>query len=198
MPASIHRITTWYSLPSNLHHPSKILPYQSQSSMDLSWILKGSILTSGINSERIPFLQNTLTISQKHGPWTPMVCFAILVLSMSQTPRTFGFMSSNIHMITPLQDILVKQRHYTKSGNTTTCQDFPFMSRTTADCVLTVPTPNPCTTNLMDFSSNFRSPRSLGIPSPWISQRSSPLLQVIPQSQLLLIVFKAVIVYSNS
>src|SRR5882724_8756045 len=35
MPVSIHRTTTWYSLPSKWHHPSKLLPYQSQSSMDL-------------------------------------------------------------------------------------------------------------------------------------------------------------------
>ena len=55
MPASIHRITAQYSLLSNWHCPSELLPYQSQSSVDLSsWILKGSIPTSGINSERIP------------------------------------------------------------------------------------------------------------------------------------------------
>src|SRR5882724_455073 len=45
MPASIHRTTTSYSLPSNWHRPSELLPYQSQSSVDLSsWMLKGSIL----------------------------------------------------------------------------------------------------------------------------------------------------------
>src|SRR5882724_9470321 len=69
-----HRTTAWYSLPSNWHCPSKLLPYHPQSSVDLSsWMLKGSILTSGINSERILFPQNTLTFSQNHGPWTPMV-----------------------------------------------------------------------------------------------------------------------------
>src|SRR5882724_11759268 len=61
MPVSIHRITAWYSLLSNWHHPSELLPYQSQSSLDLSlWILKGSIPTSSINYNMIPFLQNTL------------------------------------------------------------------------------------------------------------------------------------------
>src|SRR5882724_9814235 len=76
MPVLIHRTFAWYSLPSNWHHPSELLPYQSQSSVDLSlWILKDSIPTSGNNSKRIPFLQNTLTISQNHGPWTPMVYY---------------------------------------------------------------------------------------------------------------------------
>jgi len=62
---SIHRTTTWYSLLSNWHHPFELPPYQSQASMDLSsWMLKGSILTSGLNFKRIPFLQNTTIISQ--------------------------------------------------------------------------------------------------------------------------------------
>src|SRR5882724_8710060 len=75
MPVSIHRTTAQYSLPSNCHHPFKLAPYQSQPSVDLSsWMLKGSILTSGLNSKRIPSLQNTLTISQTHsGPSILMV-----------------------------------------------------------------------------------------------------------------------------
>jgi len=69
---SIHRTTFRYSLLSNWHHPSELPPYQSQSSMDLSsWMLKGSIPTSGLNSEMIPFLQNTSTIGQTlSGPST--------------------------------------------------------------------------------------------------------------------------------
>ena len=35
MPVSIHRTIARYSLPSNWHRPSELLPYQSQSSMDL-------------------------------------------------------------------------------------------------------------------------------------------------------------------
>jgi len=68
---SIHRTTTQYSLPRNWHHPSKLLPYQPQSSMDLSsWMLKGSTPTSDINSERILFQQNTLTsVRPWPGPW---------------------------------------------------------------------------------------------------------------------------------
>jgi len=52
-------------LASNWHCLSELLPYQSLSSVDLSsWMLKGSIPTSSLNSERIPFPQNTSTISQ--------------------------------------------------------------------------------------------------------------------------------------
>src|SRR5882724_10350324 len=74
MPVLIHRTSTQYSLPSNWHRPSKLLPYQSQSFMDLSlWILKGFISTSNLNFKRIPFLLNTSKGSQTHGPSTPMV-----------------------------------------------------------------------------------------------------------------------------
>jgi len=83
-----------------------------------------------------------------------MVYFITWVGFMSQTPRTFGFLFFNIHMITPLQDIAAKQKHSTKSDNTIIGQDFPLMSSTTADNVLSVPEPNPCATNLMDCSSN--------------------------------------------
>src|SRR5882724_11142499 len=80
MPVSIHRTIAWYSLPSNWHRPSELPPYQSQSSRDLSsWMLKDSILTSDLNSERIPFPQNTLTISQTpSGPSIPMVYYPTL------------------------------------------------------------------------------------------------------------------------
>src|SRR5882724_4360022 len=78
MPVLIHRTTAQYSLLSNWHRPSELPPYQSQSSLDLSsWMLKGSIPTSGLNSERIPFPQNTSTISQTpSGPSIPMVYYA--------------------------------------------------------------------------------------------------------------------------
>ena len=156
MPASIHRITDWYSLPSNWHHPSKLLPYQSQSSMDLSsWILKGCILTFSINSERIPFPQNTLTISQNHGPWTPMVYYRTMDASMFQILETSNSMFFNTHTTTPLQDISVRQRHSTKSTCTTIGLDFLTMSKTTENRVPLVPMQNLCAINLTDFSSNF-------------------------------------------
>src|SRR5882724_1013122 len=84
MPVSTHRTSTWYSLLSNWHHPFELLPYQSQSSMDLSsWMLKGSILTSGLNSEMIPFPQNTLKISQTpSGPLILMDYYATFDASM--------------------------------------------------------------------------------------------------------------------
>src|SRR5467141_4522743 len=78
MPVSIHRTSAQYSLPSNWHRPSELLPYLSQPFVDLSsWMLKGSIPTSGLNSEMIPFQQNTSTISQTpSGPSIPMVYYA--------------------------------------------------------------------------------------------------------------------------
>src|SRR5882672_1431664 len=78
MPVSTCRNSAWYSLLSNWHHPSELLPYLSQPFVDLSsWLLKGSITTSNLNSEMILFPQNTLTISQTpSGPSIPMVYYA--------------------------------------------------------------------------------------------------------------------------
>src|SRR5882724_1197356 len=84
MPVLIHRTTARYSLPSNWHRPSELPPYPSQSFVDLSsWMLKGSIPTSSLNSEMIPFPQNTSTISQTlGGPSIPMVYSTTLDTSM--------------------------------------------------------------------------------------------------------------------
>src|SRR5882724_2702588 len=74
MPVLIHRTSARYSLPSNWHRPSELLPYQSQSFVDLSlWMLKGFIPTSDLNFERIPFQRNTSINSQTRGPSTLMV-----------------------------------------------------------------------------------------------------------------------------
>src|SRR5882672_1734306 len=164
MPVSIHRTSAWYSLLSNWHRPSKLLPYPSQPFVDLSsWILKGSILTSSLNSEMIPFLQNTSTISQTpSGPSILMVYYATSDTSMFQILAISDSMFFSIHTTTPLQVISVRQRLFTKSECTTIGLDFWSMSKTTANCVPSVPTPNPCTTDLMDFSSNFQFLRSLG------------------------------------
>src|SRR5882724_10927481 len=126
MPASIHRTTTRYSLPRKWHHPSELLPYQSQPFMDLSsWMLKGSIPTFGLNSERIPLPKNTSITSQTPvGPLTQMVYFATSDTSMSQTLAIFDYMFFNIHMIIPLQVISVRQKHFTKSECTITGPDF--------------------------------------------------------------------------
>src|SRR5882724_3015578 len=104
MPVSIHRTIAWYSLPSNWHCPSELPPYQPQSSVDLSsWMLKDSILTSDINSERILFLQNTKTISQNCGPWTLMVYYRTLDTSMFWILEISDSVFSSTHMTTPLQ-----------------------------------------------------------------------------------------------
>src|SRR5882724_9206338 len=112
MSASMHRTTVWYSLLSNWHHPFKLPPYQSHSSMVLSsWILKGSILTSGLNSKMIPFLQNTLTISQTpSGPSISVVYSATLDTSMFRTPAISGYMFSSTHMTIHLQ--VISARHF--------------------------------------------------------------------------------------
>src|SRR5882724_1838889 len=171
MPVSTHRTTARYSLPSNWHRPSELLPYQSQPFMDLSsWMPKGSIPTFGLNSERIPLPKNTSITSQTPvGPSTQMVYYATSDVSMSRTLAILDYMFFNIHMIIPLQVISVRRRHFTKSECTITGPDFLFTSKTIASHVSPVPTPNPCAKNLMDFSNNFRFPRSLGIPFPWIS-----------------------------
>src|SRR5882724_12261866 len=136
MPVLIHRTTARYSLPSNWHHPSELLPYQSQSFVDLSsWMLKGSIPTSGLNSEMIPFPQNTSTISQTpSGPSILMVYYATWDASMFRTPAISDYMFSSTCTTTPLQVISVRRRPYIKSICNTIGPDFQSMSRTTANC----------------------------------------------------------------
>src|SRR5882724_730343 len=110
MPVSIHRITARYSLLSNWHHPSELLPYQSQPFVDLSsWMLKGSILTFSLNSERIPLPKNTSITSQTPvGPLTQMVYYVTSDASMFRTLAIFDYVFFNIHMIIPLQVISVR------------------------------------------------------------------------------------------
>src|SRR5882672_1380954 len=133
MPVSTCRISAQYSLPSNWHHPSELLPYPSQSFVDLSsWMLKGSIPTSGLNSEMIPFLPNTLTLSQTpHGPSTLMVYSIIPDVSMFRIPEISDSVFSSTRTTIPLQDISVRRRLFTKSECTTTGPDSWSMSRTT-------------------------------------------------------------------
>jgi len=69
MPVLIHRTSARYSLPSNWHCPSELLPYQSQSSMDLSlWMLKSFTPTSNLNFKRILSQQNNL--DKQSDSWT--------------------------------------------------------------------------------------------------------------------------------
>src|SRR5882672_5551885 len=105
MPVSIHRTSARYSLPSNWHCPSELLPYPSQPFVDLSsWILKGSIPTSSLNSEMIPFPQNTLTISQTpSGPSILMVYYATSDASMFQILAISASVFFRTRTTTPLQ-----------------------------------------------------------------------------------------------
>src|SRR5882672_5662324 len=170
MPVLIHRTSAQYSLPSNWHCPSELLPYLSQPFMDLSsWMLKGSIPTFGLNSKMIPFPQNTSTISQTpSGPSIPMVYYTTSDASMFRIPAISNSVFFSTCTTTPLQVTLVRQRLFTKSACTTIGPDFQSMSKTTANCVPSVPAPNLCSTDPMDFSSHFQFPKSLGIPFPWI------------------------------
>src|SRR5882672_6294359 len=115
MPVSTRRISARYSLPSNWHHPSELPPYPSQSFVDLSsWMLKGSIPTSGLNSEMIPFLPNILTLSQTpHGPSTLMVYSVIPDVSMFWIPGISDSVFSSTRTTIPLQDISVRRRLFT-------------------------------------------------------------------------------------
>src|SRR5882724_9294346 len=110
MPVSTHRTIARYSLPSNWHRSSELLPYQSQPFVDLSsWMLKGSILTFSLNFKRIPLPKNTSEISQTPvGPSTQMVYYATSDASMSRTLAIFDYVFFNIHMIIPLQVISVR------------------------------------------------------------------------------------------
>src|SRR5882724_4447873 len=82
-------------------------------------------------------------------------------------PEVFDSVFYNTHMTIPLQDISVRRKHYIKFGCTTIGLDFRFLSKTTANHVLSVLAPNLCATNLTDSSNSFRFQRTLGIPSPW-------------------------------
>jgi len=162
MPVLIHRNFTQYSLPSNRHHPSELPPYQSQSSVDLSlWMLKSFTPTSDLNFERIPFPQNTSICSQTRGPLTLMIYSGTPDRSTFQTPEVFDSVFSNTHTTIPLQDISVRQRHYIKFGCITTGPDFRSLSKTTANCVPSVPMPNLCATNLTDSSTASDSGKAL-------------------------------------
>src|SRR5882724_385979 len=110
MPASIHRTIAQYSLLSNWHCPSELLPYQSQSSVDLSsWMLKGSIPTSVPKFKMIPFPQNTSTISQTPSePSFLMVYYATSDTFMFRIMAISDSMFSSTHTTITLQVISVR------------------------------------------------------------------------------------------
>src|SRR6266481_8629801 len=115
------------------------------------------------------FPQNTPTSQTQSGPSILMDYYATEDESMSQIPTIYDYVFSNTRMIIPLQVTTVKPRPSIKSASTTIGLDSRSSLKTTANHVLRVPTPNPCTTDHTDFSSNFRFPRNRGIQFPWIS-----------------------------
>src|SRR6266481_10008801 len=170
MPLPTHRTFTRYLLQSNWHRPFELLPYPSQSYMDLlSWILKGSMLTSSLQYKTTQYLWNTLMPElTQDGPLVPMGCSDIPDAYMSQIPA-YAFVFFSNHTITHLQDIMVSPRPFTRFTSITTGLDSQPMSKTTANHAPPVPVPNLCTTDHTGFSSSFPFPRDHGIPSPWIS-----------------------------
>src|SRR5882724_12902784 len=78
--------------------------------MDLSsWMLKGSTLTSKLNSERIPFLQNTLTTSQTPVGPSILVYFTTSDASMFRTLAISDSMFSSTHTTTPCRSFLLDE-----------------------------------------------------------------------------------------
>src|SRR5467141_2080188 len=119
-------------------------------------MLKGSIPTFSLNSEMILFPQNTLTISQTpSGPSILMVYYTTSDAFMFQIQAISHSVFFSTRTTTPLQVTSVRQRLFTKSTCTTIGLDFRSTSKTTENNVPSVPAPNLCATDLMDFSSNF-------------------------------------------
>src|SRR5882724_1089281 len=170
MPLLTCRITTRFSLLSNWHRPSKLHPYLSQSFAVLSlWMLTLFILTLKLDSEKTRPRQNTSIICRPIGLSIPTVYYDTSAAFMSRTSIIFDYVFSKIRTITPLQDISVRQRHYTRSDYTITGRAFPSTSKTTANRASLVPAPNLCAINLTGYSNSFRFPTNPGTRFPWIS-----------------------------
>ena len=118
--------------------------------------------TSSLNSERIPFPQNTSTISQTpSGPSILMVYYATSDASMFQTLAISNYVFSSTCMTIPLQVISVRQRLFIKSACNTIGPDFQSTSRTTANHAPLFPMPNLCTTNLQTSQATSDSQEAL-------------------------------------
>jgi len=162
--ASIHRTTAWYSFRANWHHPFELLPYQSQSSMDLSsWMLKGSILNIQSQLWEDPISAEHLNIQSEPmdpGPWwsttgTPdALCFWIpepFILCFSSI--TQPFLAGNFS----------QTKHSIKSTCTTTDLD-SFLCQRLLQVMYHLFHAKPVCHKLNDFSNNFWFPRALEIP----------------------------------
>jgi len=157
-----------YSLLSNWHHSSELLPYQSSP----SWISHHGCWKAPfwhlVSLERTPLLKNTSITSQTPvGPLTQMVYFATSDASMSRTLAIFNYVFFNIHMIIPCRSFRSDETlhqvwmHYYWPR-------LPIYIKDYCNHVSPVPMPNPCATTLRT-SQATSVPRSLGIPFPWIS-----------------------------
>ena len=129
-----------------------------------------SFPTSSLTSETTRSPQHALIISQiPSGLSLPMVYSAIPLKYMFLIMAIFNSVFCNTRTTIPLQVISVRPRHYIQSGCNMPGLDSRSSSKTTANRAPLVPAQNLCATDRVDFSSNFRFPRSLGIRFQWIS-----------------------------
>jgi len=188
MPASIHRTTAQYSLPSNWHCPSELHPINPRSSVyPSSWMLKGSIRHPSLNSGEDPFPQNHLTISQTPSGPSILMVYYTLRHSMFWTLAISDYMFSSTHTTIPLQVILVRQRPSSSPYANTIGLDFQSMSRTTANHAPLVPMPNLCATSPTDSQATSNSWEALGIPYLWIHREAPSIFRLYLDSSLLII-----------
>jgi len=184
MPVSTHRTFTWFSTSEQLHCPFELLPYQSQSSMDLSWMLKGSIPTSGFNSKMksssAEHLNNQSDPQWALDPdrWTlpPQMhlCSKLWAISDSMFSRT--------HMATPLQDIPSDEDTSPSLVCTTTGLDFHSMSRTTASCEPSVPAQTCVPQTLQTSQATSDSQEALEFHLHGFHNEAPSIFQAIPWS----------------
>jgi len=132
--------------------------------MDLSsWMLKGSISDIRSQLKRIPFLQNTLTISQTlSGPSILMVYYATLDASMFQTSGNLQLCVLKYSHDHPLAG------HFSQTKTLSPSPHAILLVRTSSLCqeitenhAPLVPMPNLCATKPYRLLSNFRFLRSL-------------------------------------
>ena len=100
-------------------------------------------------------LNTSILCQTEPGPEPLMVYFSIQDAYMSLTQTIFDYMFFNTRMIIPLQAITAKRRHFMQSEDNITGPDFKPSLKNIARRAPPVRTTNRCTTDPMDFSSNF-------------------------------------------
>jgi len=157
-----HRTTTSIHF-EQLALPPSYYPIKSQSSMDLHngcWKLHSDIHPTLRGS-----FCHTLTISQTQvDPWSDV--YYVTQMHLCSELQQSWLMFSSTRTTIPLQSFRsMKTLHQVHMQYY--CLDFRLRQGLLQLCT-TCSCAKLCATNLR-FSSNFRFPRSLGIPSPWIS-----------------------------